>query len=220
MTELEKCMAGEWYDCHEKTFLTFKQTARELLSKYHALAYGQKEEKTQLLRQLFGGIGTNVSVGLPFLCDYGRNIYLGNNVSVNMNCTFVDCNKITIGNNVLIASNVQLYTAAHPVELSERLTPGQTPDKEEYFCRTYALPITIGNGCWLGGGVIVLPGVTIGDGCVIGAGSIVTKDIPPDSLAVGNPCRVIRQINRTAQNGRDGFPSPDGGTGSHAGTDA
>lgn len=112
-----------------------------------------------------------------------------------MNCTFVDCNEIIIGDNVLIASNVQLYTAAHPVELSERLTPDWHPGREEYFCRTYALPIKIGNGCWLGGGVIVLPGVTIGDGCVIGAGSVVTKDIPPNSLAVGNPCRVIRKIN-------------------------
>ena len=112
-----------------------------------------------------------------------------------MNCTFVDCNRITIGDNVLIASNVQLYTAAHPVELSERLTPDFDPASGQYFCRTYAQPIKIGNGCWLGGGVIVLPGVTIGDGSVIGAGSVVTKDIPDNSLAVGNPCRVIRQIN-------------------------
>lgn len=112
-----------------------------------------------------------------------------------MNCTFVDCNQITIGDNVLIASNVQLYTAAHPVELSERLTPDWDAKTGQYFCRTYALPIRIGSGCWLGGGVIVLPGVTIGDGCVIGAGSVVTKDIPANSLAVGNPCRVIRKIN-------------------------
>lgn len=124
------------------------------------------------------------------------NIYLGNNVSVNMNCTFVDCNKIEIGDHVLIASNVQLYTATHPVELSQRLTPDWKPESEEYFCRTYALPIKIGNGCWLGGGVIVLPGVTIGNGCVIGAGSVVTKDIPDNSLAVGNPCHVIREINK------------------------
>lgn len=136
-----------------------------------------------------------MSVGLPFICDYGRNIHIGSNVSVNMNCTFVDCNKITIGDNVLIASNVQLYTAAHPVELSERLTPDWCMETEQYFCRTYALPIRIGNGCWLGGGVIVLPGVTIGDGCVIGAGSVVTKDVPDNSLAAGNPCRIIRKIN-------------------------
>lgn len=140
-------------------------------------------------------MGKKVSVGTPFICDYGRNIYIGNNVSVNMNCTFVDCNKITIGDNVLIASNVQLYTATHPVELSERYIPDTDLEAEAPIFHTYALPITIGNGCWLGGGVIVLPGVTIGDGSVIGAGSVVTKDIPENSLAVGNPCRVIRRIN-------------------------
>ena len=200
MTELEKCMAGQYYDCHDAVFLEFKRRTRELLQQYHALAYEQKAEKTEILKALLGKIGTNVSVGTPFICDYGRNIYLGNNVSINMNCTFVDCNTITIGDNVLIASNVQLYTAAHPVELEERLIPDWKPETGEYFCRTYARPIWIGNGCWLGGGVIVLPGVTIGDGCVIGAGSVVTKDIPANCLAVGNPCRVIRKINEAGEN--------------------
>ena len=106
MTELEKCMAGECYNCHDKIFLDFKSRARKLLKKYNALEYEQKEEKENILKELFGEIGTKVSVALPFLCDYGRNIHVGNNVSVNMNCTFVDCNKITIGDNVLIASNV------------------------------------------------------------------------------------------------------------------
>ena len=179
MTELEKCMAGQWYNCHDPVFLARKGRARALLREYNALAYEQKGEKTALLRQLVGSMGSNVSVAQPFLCDYGCNIHLGSNVSVNMNCTFVDCNRIDIGDNVLIASNVQLYTAAHPVELGARLTPDWSPDSGEYFCRTYALPIRIGSGCWLGGGAIVLPGVAIGEGCVIGAGSVVTRDIPP-----------------------------------------
>lgn len=196
MNELEKCLAGEWYDCHNEIFLEYKKNARELLAQYHSFAYDQKKEKTEVLKKLFGRIGTNVSVGTPFLCDYGKNIYLGTNVSVNMNCTFVDCNKIEIGSNVLIASNVQIYTATHPVELSDRMTPDWNPESGEYFCRTYALPVKIGNGCWIGGGVIILPGVTIGDGTVIGAGSVVTKDIPANCVAVGNPCRVIRQINQ------------------------
>ncbi len=131
-----------------------------------------------MLKQLFGSMGENVSVGLPFICDYGRNIHIGINVSVNMNCTFVDCNKIEIGDNVLIASNVQIYTATHPVELSDRLTLDWDPDSGEYFCRTYALPVKIGNGCWIGGGAILLPGVSIGDGTVIGAGSVATKGMP------------------------------------------
>ena len=198
MTELEKCLSGEYYDCHDEVFLKMKAKARRLLKEYHALAYEQKEEKRELLSQLFRRIGTNVSVGQPFLCDYGCNISLGDNVSINMNCTFVDCNQIEIGSNVLIASNVQLYTAAHPVEFSERLTPDWDPQSGEYFCRTFARPIRIGDGCWLGGGVIVLPGVTIGSGSVIGAGSVVTKDIPANSVAVGNPCRVIRTINENS----------------------
>lgn len=204
MTELEKCLAGEYYNCHDPVFLEMKGRARRLLQGYNRLQYGQKEEKQGILRQLFGAVGDNVSIAQPFLCDYGRNIRIGNHVSVNMNCTFVDCNTITIGDNVLIASNVQLYTAAHPVELAQRLTPGWEPGSGEYFCRTYALPIHIGSGCWLGGGVIVLPGVRIGDGTVIGAGSVVTKDIPANVLAVGNPCRVLRPINRAEGQGPGG----------------
>jgi len=194
-TELEKCMSGENYNCHDKIFLNYKNKARMLMAKYNVLSYNQKTEKLELLKQMFGSIGTNVSVGLSFICDYGCNIHIGNNVSVSMNCTLMDCNKITIGNNVLIASNVQIYTASHPVELSDRSTPNWNPASGEYFCRTYALPVSIGDGCWIGGGVIILPGLTIGKGTVIGAGSVVTKSIPDNCVAVGNPCRVIRKIN-------------------------
>ena len=137
-----------------------------------------------------------MSVATPFLCDYGRNIHIGNHVSINMNCTFIDCNKIVIDDNVLIAPNVQLYTATHPVDLKERYT--QREENREFIRHTYALPITIEEGCWLGGGVIVLPGMKIGKGSVIGAGSVVTKDIPENVVAVGNPCRVLRKINAEA----------------------
>ena len=159
--ELEKCMAGEWYNCHDPIFLEFKRKARSLLAAYNALPYDEKEQKRKILEEMLGGLGTNVSIGTSFTCDYGRNIYLGNNVSINMNCTFVDCNCIVVGDNVLIASNVQIYTATHPVELAERLTPNWSPESGEYFCRTYALPVAIGDGCWIGGGAILLPGVHI-----------------------------------------------------------
>lgn len=200
MTELEKCMSGMYYNCHEKVFLEFKETAKRFLSEYNNLSYSQKNRKKEILEKLLGRIGENVSVGAPFLCDYGCNIYLGDNVSINMNCTFVDCNKIEVGNNVMIASNVQIYTATHPIELKERLTNDWTLDSGKHFCQVYALPVKIGSGCWIGGGVIILPGVTIGEGSVIGAGSVVVKDIPENCLAVGNPCKVIRKINGESRN--------------------
>lgn len=194
-TEMEKCLAGEWYDCHDKVFIELKSKTHALMIKYNSLPYDQKAERDEVLKEMLGSIGTKVSVATTFICDYGCNIHIGNNVTVNANCTFVDCNKITIGSNVLIAPNVQIYTATHPIELSQRLLPVQTQEGTEYQRRTYALPVTIEEGCWIGGGVIILPGVTIGYGSVVGAGSVVAKDIPANSLAVGNPCKVVRKIN-------------------------
>lgn len=194
-TEFEKCIAGEWYDCHAPVFLQLKKKTHSLLMKYNSLPYEQKDEKYAVLKDMFGSIGTKVSVGHSFTCDYGCNIHIGNNVTVNTGCTFVDCNKIIIGNNVLIAPDVRIYTATHPIELEERLTPIETPEGIEYIRHTFALPVTIEDGCWIGGGVIILPGVTIGTGSVIGAGSVVTKSIPANCLAVGNPCKIVRKIN-------------------------
>ena len=187
MTELEKCMAGEWYDCHDKVFLEFKNKTHRLLMKYNSLPYDHKEEKRQVLKEMLGSVGTKVSIGHSFICDYGRNIHIGNNVTVNTGCTFVDCNRITIGNNVLIAPNVQIYTATHSIELNERLTPMETDEGIEYIRHTYALPVTIEDGCWIGGGVIILPGITIGKGSVIGAGSVVTKKYSSRQPGGGEP---------------------------------
>ena len=166
-TELEKCLSGEWYDCHASVFMEFKRKTHKLLMKYNSLPYECKKEKYALLQEMFERIGERVSVGHAFVCDYGCNIRIGNNVSINTGCTFVDCNKITVGNNVLIAPNVQIYTATHPIDLNERLTPVETQHGTEYVRHTYALPVTIEDGCWIGGGTVILPGVSIGKGSVI-----------------------------------------------------
>lgn len=194
MTEWEKCMAGEIYDCHAPIFIERKARASALCERYNSTPYTDKPERTRILHELFGSIGSNVSVGDHFTCGFGCNIRIGNNVSVNLNCTFIDCNSITIGDDVLIAPHVHLNTATHPVEWEERANPEWAPGSSVYRWRTYAKPIRIGSRCWLGAGVIVLPGVSIGEGSVIGAGSVVTRDIPPHCVAVGNPCRVIRQL--------------------------
>lgn len=198
-TEWEKCLAGELYDCHAPCFIEDKARASAWCVRYNATPYTQRRERQAMLRELFAAVGSNVSVGDNFTCGFGRNISIGNNVSVNLNCTLIDCNRITIGNNVLIAPNVHMNTASHPVELRERLTPHWNPESGEYFCRTYALPITIEDGCWIGAGAIILGGVTIGRGSVIGAGSVVVKSIPPNCVAAGNPCRVIRTINQDSE---------------------
>lgn len=195
-TELEKCMAGEWYNCHDRIFIERKAKASAWCARYNSTPYSQRGSRYELLKEQFGAVGNNVSVGDEFICGFGNNIYIGNNVSINIRCMLIDCNKITIGNNVLIAPGVQINTSTHPVELSDRLTPDWNPESGEYRWRTYALPITIEDNCWIGAGCIILPGVTIGKGSVIGAGSVVNKSIPANSVAVGNPCRVIRTINQ------------------------
>ena len=194
-TELEKCMAGEIYDCHDSIFIERKARASAWCERYNSTPYRERAKRYALLKEQFGAVGTNVSVGDDFVCGFGDNIFIGNNVSINIRCMLIDCNKITIGNNVLIAPGVQINTSSHPVELSERVNPDWCPGGSAYFWKTYALPITIEDDCWIGAGTIILPGVTIGRGSVIGAGSVVNKSIPADSVAVGNPCRVIRKIN-------------------------
>ncbi len=183
MTELEKMIAGELYNAGDPELVTARSKARRLFTQYNAAGYDDKETKTGILKQLLGSFAGNIDIQSPFYCDYGFNIVAGDNLFMNFNCIVLDCAKVTFGHNVFLAPNVQLFTAYHPVIASERI---KGPE--------YAAPITIGNNVWLGGGVIVCPGVTIGDNTTIGAGSVVTKDIPANVLAVGNPCRVIREL--------------------------
>ena len=168
--------------------------ARELTRRYYMTDYADGETRRQILTELFGRIGKNVNIDAPFHCDHGDNILIGDNVIIGMNCIFVDNRPITIGNNVLIASGVQIYTATHPVEAEERLIE---PDRENgVFFRTLAKPVVIEDGAWIGGGAIILPGVTVGKNSVIGAGSVVTRSVPANSVAAGNPCKVLRSTGR------------------------
>lgn len=192
-TEYEKCLAGESFigGKDPKIVETILRTKR-LLAQFNATDYADTERKQALLCEMFGSMGKGVHVDIDFHCEYGKHIFIGDKVIINMNCTFVDNNRIDIGSNVLIASNVQIYTATHSTKVSERMV--QNWSEGEEICRTYALPVKIEDGVWIGGGAILLPGVIIGRNSVIGAGSVVTRSIPANCVAVGNPCHVIKQI--------------------------
>ena len=145
----------------------------------------QIAERTNILKDLIPNAGQDLWLQPPFYCDYGYNIKAGDKVFFNFNCVVLDVATVTIGSRALLGPNVQLYTATHPMNHAERATGLE-----------YAKPITIGEDVWLGGRVVVCPGVTIGARSVIGAGSVVTKDIPPDVFAAGNPCKVIRSLEQ------------------------
>lgn len=190
----QRFLSGEYCNRLDKEVLDMMIRNKRLLSELNSTDISDVEARTNLLHRMFGSVGKYVSVDINFRCECGKHLFIGDKVVINMNCTFLDNNKITIGNNVLIAPNVQLYTATHPVDACERFIENWDETSGELFFRTKALPINIGNNVWIGGGVIVLPGVTIGDNCVIGAGSVVTKSIPANSIAVGNPCRVMKKL--------------------------
>lgn len=192
MTEREKMLAGQLYDCGDAELLTQWHKAKNLAREYNQLDSTDAAAKDRILTELLGGRGANLWITAPFYVDYGNNIYFGNNCEVNMNCTFLDDNRIVIGDNALIAPNVQIYTAFHPTNAADRFGP-EKEDGSFAFCKTQTAPVIIGNNVWIGGGAILLPGVHIGNSVVIGAGSVVTRDIPDNTVACGNPCRVVRE---------------------------
>ena len=156
---------------------------QELLYDYNTLRPSKTEERNQIIRKIFKRVGNKFTIRPPFYCYFGSNISIGDNFYANFNCIILDHTDITFGNNVLLGPNVSFFLAGHPLHPEPRIIGSN-----------YAVPITIGNTVWIGGGAIINPGVTIGDNSVIGSGSVVTKDIPANVLAVGNPCRVIREI--------------------------
>lgn len=183
-TEKQKARAGKLYDANYDTELIAERAAcKELCYDYNRLRPAQTNEKKRILSELLGKTGENFQIEPPFYCDYGYNIEIGENFYANVNCVILDGAKVTFGNNVFIAPNCGFYTAGHPLDVAQRNQGLE-----------YAYPITIGNNVWIGAQACILPGVTIGDNTVIGAGSVVTKDIPANVVAAGNPCRVIRKI--------------------------
>lgn len=151
--------------------------------RYNSLSPEQGEEQAALIKEIIGKCGENIWIETPFHCDYGWNIEVGENFFANYNLTILDVGKVVIGKNAQIAPNVSIYTAGHPVHPDSRNTGYE-----------YGIGVTIGDNVWLGGNTVINPGVTIGNNVVIGAGSVVTKDLPDDVIAVGNPCRVLRKI--------------------------
>lgn len=189
-SEKEKMLAGEIYDCGDPELLNRWHEAKRLQKLYHDTDTRNAEARSAILEQLLGACGEDSFVAGPIFVDYGENIYLGHNVEINMNCTLLDSNHITIGDYTGIGPGVHIYTVYHPTIPSERMPQGSS------FWMSKTAPVTIGRNVWIGGGSIILPGVSIGDGATIGAGSVVTRDIPANCVAVGNPCKVIRYLDK------------------------
>lgn len=184
MTEKEKMQNQMLYDAnYDKDLLLERNRAKDLCWRYNQLLPSNEKEHRKILHQLLGKMGQNVCITPPFWCDYGYNIELGENFYSNHNLVILDGGKVVFGDNVFIAPDCGFHTAGHPIDF-ERRNKGLE----------YAYPITVGNNVWIGAGVQVMPGVTIGNNVVIGGGSVVVKDIPSNSVAVGNPCKVIRPI--------------------------
>jgi maltose O-acetyltransferase len=176
-------LAGEPYLPADRELTAARGRARELLRRYNRTSQEKSAERLALLRECLGSIGSAVWIEPPFFCDYGKNIFLGEAVYMNFGCVILDCARVTIGRQSFLGPYVQLLTAHHPIDPVSRSAG-----------RELASPISIGERCWLGGGVIVCPGVSIGSGATVGAGSVVTRDIPPGVVAAGNPCRVLRRL--------------------------
>ena len=181
-TERQKMLAGELYDPMDHELVATRERARDLCQTLNATREAEHDERRRIIKDLFGEGGDTVWMQPPFFCDYGSNIELGERVFFNFNCIVLDVCRVRIGSFSLFGPAVQIYTPMHPfnAELRRR--------------QEFGKPVEIGSDVWVGGGAIILPGVRIGSRAVIGAGSVVTRDVPDDVFAAGNPCRVIREI--------------------------
>lgn len=179
MTEREKMIQGELYYSGDEELVIERTHIKNLCLKYNSIKFSDLMERMDLIKDILGSVKGNITIEPNFWCDYGYNITVGENFYMNHNCVILDCAKVSFGDNVFIGPNCGFYTAGHPLDVEKRNAGLE-----------YAKPINIGNNVWIGGNVTVLPGVTIGDNVTIGAGSVVTKDIPSNSVAYGNPCRI------------------------------
>ncbi len=182
-TGREKMLAGELYDPLDAELARLRVRARDLIADLNATREADEAVRRRVLRELLGSGGDTVWLQPPFYCDYGGNIHLGEKVYFNFNCVLLDVCEIRIGARTLVGPAVQIYAATHPLDAELRKT------------REFGKPVTIGSDVWIGGGAIICPGATIGDRTVIGAGSVVTGHIPAGVIAVGNPCRVVREVS-------------------------
>ena len=182
-SEKEKMLTGELYKAFGKELFDERQKAKELIFEFNSLHPVEVNKRNEIIRNLFGKTGNEFFIEPPFRCDYGYNIEIGDKFYSNYNLIILDCARVKIGNNVLIAPNVSIYTAGHPLDFELRI--------QEY---EFAYPVIIGDNIWIGGNVVINPGVTIGNNSIIGSGSVVTKNIPENVVAAGNPCRVLRQL--------------------------
>lgn len=187
-------LAGEPYDTRDPELLALAHHARAQLALLAGTVSTDTVGRRASLERLLGSIGAGAWIESPFFCDYGVHIHIGAHTFVNVNCVMLDSAEIRIGANVLLGPNVQLVTVTHPLRVQDRVVVPTVAQPDVAPYRTHARPITIGDGAWLGAGTIVLPGVTIGAGTTIGAGSVVTKDIPANCLALGQPARVQRDL--------------------------
>ena len=184
MTEKEKMLAGMTYSAVDQQLLEELNTVKEIIHRYNSISPSATKERLSILKGLLGHIGDDeIIINQPFYCDYGKQISVGRRFFANFNLTILDEASVTIGDDCFIGPNVSIYTACHSTDPVERNTRME-----------WAEPVSIGDNVWIGGSVTILPGVTIGNNVTIGAGSVVTKDIPDNVVAVGNPCKVIKRL--------------------------
>jgi maltose O-acetyltransferase len=192
MTEREKMLSGQLYDATDPELLQMRVKTRKLARHYNQIDEDDTEARSEILGKLLSESQNLPDLQAPVYFDYGSNTYFGRFCSANFNFTCLDVCPVYIGDNVMFGPNVTLATPVHPLLPEERNV--RQHEDGSYYCLEYAKPITIGKDCWIAANVVICGGVTVGEGCVIGAGSVVTRDIPPHSLAAGNPCRVIREL--------------------------